>query len=147
VTQEARVKRPDLVLAALASAGGSSFTPVQVQKLFFLIDRNIADLTGGPHFHFQPYSYGPFDKAVYEELERLNSAGLVDIDSTASVKSFRLTVTGQEKGEAVANTLPAGVRQYLADVTTFVRSLPFSKLVSAIYRAYPEMRKNSVFQE
>jgi uncharacterized protein len=141
------VERPDLVLAALASADGGSFTPVQVQKLFFLVDRNISGDTGGPHFNFHPYSYGPFDKAVYEELERLNEQGLVDIDSTGSVKSFRLTVSGQAKGTAASGLLPENARHYIGEVTAFVRSLPFSKLVSAIYRAYPEMRQNSVFQE
>lgn len=141
------MERRELILATLASADGGSFTPVQVQKLFFLIDRNIGELTGGPHFNFQPYSYGPFDKTVYEELERLHVGGLVDIDSTGSVKSFRLTVSGQEKGLDASAHLPEKAKQYISVASKFVRSLPFSKLVSAIYRAYPEMRQNSVFQE
>lgn len=64
--------RQDLVLAALAAAGeNAAFAPVQVQKFFFLIDREGAHLFGGPHFHFTPYDYGPFDSAVYEALDLL----------------------------------------------------------------------------
>ena len=50
--------RRDYVLATL-SAGGehTSFSPAQVQKLFFLIDREIPQWVGGPHFRFEPYDY------------------------------------------------------------------------------------------
>jgi hypothetical protein len=44
---------------------------VQVQKLFFLLDENIAADLGGRQFSFEPYDYGPFDRAVYSELELL----------------------------------------------------------------------------
>jgi len=54
--------RGDLVLAALAAGGvGASYSPVQVQKLLFLIDREAANLVDGPHFSFRPYDYGPFE--------------------------------------------------------------------------------------
>jgi hypothetical protein len=35
------VKRSDLVLAVLASAEGGALSPVQVQKLFFILDMRI----------------------------------------------------------------------------------------------------------
>ena len=35
------MSKEELLLAALASAKGSSFSPVQIQKLLFLIDRRI----------------------------------------------------------------------------------------------------------
>lgn len=63
--------REDLVLACLAPAKGALHSPVQVQKMFFLIDRNISEDIEGPLFDFHPYDYGPFDKAVYETLEKL----------------------------------------------------------------------------
>ncbi len=134
------MERTNLVLATLASVEGASFSPVQVQKLFFLIDKNIAVLIGGPHFNFEPYSYGPFDKGVYEELERLNAVGLVDIDTTGHVKAFRLTVKGQAQGMANLNQMAERAAKYVKEAATFVLSLPFSKLVTAIYRAYPVPR-------
>jgi hypothetical protein len=37
-------------------------------------------------------------------------------------------------------------RDYIDRESIFVRSLSFPELVAAIYKAYPEMRANSVFQ-
>lgn len=141
------MERTELVLAALAPAEGAALTPVQVQKLFFLIERNVSSSVGGPHFSFQPYHYGPFDREVYLELEALSARGLVDIDIDRGWKTYRLTVEGQRNGESHLAGLPNSVRDYLKKASDFVRRLSFSELVRAIYHAYPEMRSNSVFQE
>jgi hypothetical protein len=47
----------------------------KVQKLLFLIDREIPRLVGGPHFNFQSYDFGPFDRDVYDTLEALAAQG------------------------------------------------------------------------
>jgi hypothetical protein len=136
--------RREIVLAALAPANGGSFTPVQVQKLFFLIDREAADLVGGPYFNFRPYHYGPFDKAVYFELDSLSQEGLVDINNDG--RSYSLTSNGQDLGRTLLIGLPKNAREYVERACDFVRRQSFSSLVSAIYKAYPDMRINSVFQ-
>ncbi len=137
--------REEIILAALAPAKGKALTPVQVQKLFFLIDRNIPKLVGGPHFDFQPYNYGPFDKAVYDELELQRAAGNVELVPQRTWNDFRLTEEGQARGEATFATLDAKARDYIERTVEFVMSLSFTELVSAIYKAYPDMQVNSVF--
>jgi uncharacterized protein len=137
--------RRELILAALAPAQGASHTPVQVQKLFFLIDKNIAPQVKGPHFNFQPYHYGPFDSDVYEELSRLAATGHVDIDQ-GKWKTYRLTVAGQLEADKHLAKLDAKAAEYIRNISDFVRSLSFTKLVASIYKKYPEMRANSVFQ-
>ena len=67
------------MLAAMSPAGTGFFTPVQVQKMFFLLDMNISDETEGEQFDFVAYDYGPFDVDVYIELEELEDEGLVEI--------------------------------------------------------------------
>jgi hypothetical protein len=65
-----RMTRTEVVLSALAAGGeNATFLPVQVQKLFFLIDREASHLVGGRKFSFEPCDYGQFDSAVYEELD------------------------------------------------------------------------------
>ena len=140
------MNRRNLVLAALAPGGGARYTPVQVQKLLFLIDRRIPAAVNGPHFNFQPYHYGPYDRAVYGELNVLAAAGLVDIDDRHSVRSFALTVAGQREGERLLNDLEPKARSFVVRISEFVRNASFSDLVSAIYREFPDMRVNSVFQ-
>ena len=60
------IGRSQVVLAAMAAGGpGAGFFPIQLQKVLFLIDREIHEFVNGPHFHFIPYHYGPCDKDIY----------------------------------------------------------------------------------
>jgi|SRR6185295_14302298 len=140
------VSREDVVLAALSPAGSVPHTPVQVQKLLFLIDRNVSALLGGSKFAFQPLHYGPFDRQVYASLEGLAQQGLVEITSGRNWPEYRLTPTGQSRAASVLTNLDEQARDYIDRASAFVRSLSFPELVAAIYKAYPEMRANSVFQ-
>lgn len=131
----------------MAQGHGASYTPVQLQKLFFLIDKNIGKELGGPFFNFQPYHYGPFDSEVYSSAARLSMFDLVDINQEInSVRTYRLTVKGQEKGEEILSALEPDYREYIARIEDFVRRLGFKELIEAIYRAYPEMKVNSIFR-
>lgn len=137
----------ELALAALSPAKGAWHTPVQVQKLLFLIERQRPDIvTEGPHFEFLPYHYGPFDKGVYEELEALCTSGLVQTRQSGAWKSFALTETGEKSGTEFLDQLDPATRTFVEKTSAFVRSQSFSGLVSAIYKAFPEMKVNSVFR-
>jgi len=138
--------KKEIVLAALAPAKGSRHTPVQVQKLLFIIDKEIPALVNGPYFNFQPYNYGPFDKAVYDELIELASEGYVETIPENTWLSYRLTQTGQGEGDRLLGSLHADAQEYIGKASEFIRSLSFLQLVSAIYKAYPEMQVNSVFR-
>ena len=137
-----------LVLAALAPARGKFHTPVQLQKLLFLIDKNVGEAVEGPHFDFQPYDYGPFDKEVYTTVNELAKQELVQAAETGrGWKKFALTANGQKSGDDALANLDGPVRAYVEELSEFVLSLSFPQLVSAIYKAYPDMRANSVFKE
>jgi uncharacterized protein len=139
--------REQLILAAMATADRPNHMPVQLQKLFFLIDRRMPKAVDGPHFDFQPYHYGPFDRAVFDVLEKLAAKGLVEVErqSDRRWKKYRLTEQGQERGAKILKTLQEPTRTYLERLSRYVRSMSFPELVSAIYDAYPEMKVNSVF--
>lgn len=139
--------RQTLVLAALSPAGLAVYEPVQVQKLFFLIDQNIASLVDGPHFSFYPYNYGPFDASVYGTLEDLATTQLIEISHDGFKRVYRLTESGLKAGQESLSSLSGAAQDYIRRISSFVRELSFSQLVSAVYKAYPEMRANSVFQE
>lgn len=144
-----RLGTRDLVLAGLSPANGLPHSPVQVQKLFFLLDRNLPSTLGAPFFSFEPYDYGPFDRAVYDELVALAADGLVEVAPSLGSRwrTYRLTSAGQMQGDEVLSRLEPAARQYIEKANSWVRSLSFTELVSAIYRAFPDMRVNSVFEE
>lgn len=134
------MEKKDILLVALYASNGVPLGPVQVQKLLFLIDREISELVGGPFFNFQPYYYGPFDKAVYEELEQLAEMGKVEITPVQRWNTYRLTKSGQGEGEKLFNALPPKAKEYIQKASEFVRNKSFKDLVAAIYQKYPEMR-------
>ena len=134
------------VLMALAAGGEKKYSPVQVQKLLFLLDDNIPDAIGGPHFDFQPYDYGPFDREVYSVLERLAGQAMVSILTTERGRNnYTLTPTGLEEGRKLFQSLSVEPREYAEKIAQFVTTVSFSQLVSTIYSHYPAMKVNSVF--
>lgn len=140
--------RENFVLAALSPSGSASYSPVQVQKLLFLLDRNVSDRIGGPFFDFQPYDYGPFDRSVYAVLENLHAKQLVDVAPVPGRRwnMYKLTESGQTIGDQLRHDLSSPVNKYMENVSQYVRRQSFADLVSAIYQQYPEMKENSVFQ-
>jgi uncharacterized protein len=139
--------RDDIILAALAAGGeGATFLPVQVQKLFFLVDREASQLVGGPHFNFRPYDYGPFDRLVYDSLDLLSNHGLASVLSSGKYRTYCLTSAGYQRGKEQLERLPENAQTYIAKVSTWVRTLSFEQLVASIYKAYPDMKVNSVFR-
>jgi uncharacterized protein YwgA len=138
----------DLLLAALSAGGTCEYTPVQVQKLVFLIERNVPVDIGGPVFDFKAYDYGPFDSTIYDVLRELDAQGLaVSALTSRGWKKYQLTESGVREGSKLLENLPKRASDYVRNVSTFVRRLNFAELVSAIYKAYPEMKANSVFRD
>lgn len=137
----------EIILASMATSDGAIHTPVQIQKLLFLIDKRLVDELGGPFFNFIAYDYGPFDKEIYRILESLAIEDLVEIieDEEIRWKRYRLTFKGQRQGEIILNSLDDDAADYIRKLSKFVRKLSFPQLVSTIYNEYPEMRENSVF--
>lgn len=139
-------RRKEIVLAALSPAGREMHAPVQVQKLFFLIDREISDLINGPYFNFRSYSYGPFDGAVYEEMKDLSDEDYIRIFKGGNWENYELTLKGQVLGEEIFRLLPHEAQDYIKKAMEFVRNQSFTQLVCAICKACPDMRGKGVFQ-
>jgi hypothetical protein len=143
------MNRRDLVLAVLAASGGRPYTPVQIQKALFLISRNTGHVIDeGEGFNFQPYDYGPFDKAVYTEAEGLMADGRAEIAPSGfgSWSTYAASDVGVVRGRQLLNDLRPETRDYILGVCEWVRRLSFNSLVKSIYDAYPEMRARSIFR-
>lgn len=138
------MKRSEIVLAAMAAGGSEArYSPVQLQKLLFLIDREIPEHVGGPHFRFKPYYYGPFDEEVYAEIFALAHSGFVNVDTTKRHCLFLLTDSGNTLGAHIVTGLAAPVSRYLEETSAWVCALSFRQLLTAIYRDFPDMAIHS----
>lgn len=134
----------DLVLAALAAGGQRAvYNPTHVQKLFFLIDRELAAWVDGPYFNFQPYHYGPFDRKVYDVLTTLAAKSLVTIHQENEFPVYALTDQGQFEGYACLSKQSDEVVRCLTQCARWVRTQSFQSLLTEIYARYPDMTVNS----
>lgn len=145
---EADVDRSDVVLGALAAGGSDArYSPVQIQTLLFLIDREIPEDIGGPHFDFQPYHCGPYDPAVVAVAKRQAGDGKVVVDGNGPFEVYSLSEPGLREGLAALKRMPRAASRYVAKASEWVLSQTFGTLVSAIYRQYPDMAQNSRIPE
>jgi len=138
----------DWTLLAIACAEGAPLTPVQLQKVLFLLGERQKKVVGSGFYHFRPYNYGPFSPDIYRDAETLESEGLVQIDRDAPQRTwalYRATPEGLRWAQELAATIPPVSSDYLRRLVEWARSLSFHQLVSAVYRAYPTQRARSIF--
>ncbi len=143
------MSREEYVLIGLAPARGAPHTPVQVQKLFFIVQTDAKESCslGHAHFDFKPHHFGPFDKEVYTELENLQRQGLVEISFDGSgLRNYRLTLAGQARADALLNGIDDRSRNFVEAISQWIRKQSFFALVNTVYELYPETAVNSVFR-
>lgn len=105
---------------------------MKAQKFFFLLDRKVSKHSGGPFFRFRPYAYGPFDEAVYNEIEAPARAGYVDIIGSPGDprRKFQLTPQGRLKGRQQLKSLDEKAAQFMRELATVISDMSFAELVS-----------------
>lgn len=140
------MQRTDWLLLGLAAANGKPLTPVQLQKLLFLLREAKPDIGENELYEFVPYHYGPFDSTIYSDAEQLSQQGLVTIDRNPSLRRYAITPAGMAKAAELRGRAPAGAVSYLTSLVEWILPLNFTQLVKAIYDKYPQYRQNSVFQ-
>lgn len=142
------MKRSEIVLAAMAAGGSEArYSPAQLQKLLFLIDREIPEHVGGPHFRFKPYYYGPFDKEVYAATFALVRGRFVNVDTTERHCLFLLTDSGTTLGTKLLTGLATPVSRYLEEASEWVRARSFRQLLTAIRSCFPDMAIHSLLPQ
>jgi hypothetical protein len=103
------MQRRDWALLALAAAAGEELTPVQLQKVLFLVGECQRNKVGGGFYAFRPYNFGPFSADVYSDAEQLEREGLARIDRGAPGRSWSLyaiTPEGNARAREVALEAP-----------------------------------------
>jgi uncharacterized protein YwgA len=145
------MEKKDWTLIVVAAAGDRPLQPAHLQKALFLLDRNLTttDLTVDTFYDFQAYDYGPFCSEIYWDAEGLEREGMlhIDVPHNLSYRLYSATESGKERARVLRENLRTEAQNYLDALVKWVQSQSFRNLVSTIYRNYPDMRVNSVFQE
>jgi len=143
------MNRKDWLLLAIASAGTSGLSPVQLQKSLFLLGRKRKKYVGADFYEFEPHNYGPFSKDIYTDADLLGAAGYVTKERQPgkSWSVFRPTDAGGAVARKLRPSVPKEALSYLVEAVPWVKGQSFYDLVQTIYKHYPEYRANSVFRD
>lgn len=143
------VVKKDWTLLAIGSSADGTLSPVQLQKSLFIFGQMKKKIVGPSFYTFEPYNYGPFCQAIYSDAEVLECEGNIQIQRSLSRRwpEYSVTKAGMERVEEVKGKISEEDYDYLSEVVNWSRSLTFAQLVKAIYKKYPEYKKNSVFQD
>lgn len=167
----------DAVILLLGSDAGRRESTGEVrgitrlEKLVFLLERETEagkHLTESPAF--EAYNFGPFSQKVYQAIDTLVSAGLVEDsaqlsqntedtwelnrvigdDSAApsySTRNFRLTKLGEEYFDALRSELPATVVDQAGDLRKKFSGWPLRELVRYVYERYDSFTEKSLIRD
>jgi uncharacterized protein YwgA len=142
------MERKHWTLLVIDEAGLPGLSPVQLQKILFLIGRNLPTEVGNLYYEFVPYNYGPFDSRVYSDAQHLVNQGLVQMIQVAgrNWSYYAITETGSQMAQHIRETeINDRTAKYITTVVKWVQSLSFAQLLAAIYQQYPEFKAKSVF--
>jgi uncharacterized protein len=145
------VTRRDWLLLFIAYEGApSGLDPVRLQKGMFLFAQE-ADVPEGEKYAFRAYNYGPMSRDIYDDLDQLVAAGVVEEVPVEgqSWSRYRPTAGGVRRGEELlgeAKNLRADAAQQLYDTKHSVASMTFNALLEDVYERYPEYATESLFR-
>jgi DNA-binding MarR family transcriptional regulator len=104
-------------------------------------------------YNFIPYNHGPCSFEVYEDLEKLERMGLIEIEveiyepkiagDWQIVKKIKLTEKGKEIAEKIYNELDNVTKVKLNELLETFSKYSFAGLIHYIYGKYPEECKGT----
>lgn len=134
-TEEELKERGKWLLSLLYSVGGSLEGATRLQKLLFLMKRELG--INLPYQH-APFKHGPFCGEVYLDLMDLENAGWVNvIREVAEPVLISLTEEGKRVAKEITESLPPEVLQALSKVKEF-NKMSLSQLLEYVYSKYPK---------
>ena len=165
---------PDIILLLLAAptrwkqAENRINGITRLEKLLFLVDKECkSELNVAEPFSFVPYHYGPYSKEVYEAVELLEEAGLLEewreftdseldraeellySDMTTEIsyeRQFFLTADGESVANYLANRHPQ-LQKKIGCLKDQYAGLTLQNLIFHVYSNYPDYAERSVIRD
>jgi len=135
------MRRRDWLLLAI----GDFMEPIQVQKTMFLF----AKRAGAPttqQYQFKPYNWGPYAALIYADLGSLRAEGLIQLEPhPGGWSAYTTTPEGEQRAGEIRAEAPKALVKALDEQRAWVKSRSFRKLLSDVYKAYPEYAERSLF--
>lgn len=141
----------------------------RLEKLMFLLSKEteLSDLMG-EDMEFTAHNFGPFSSKIYQMIDVLAAAGLVEDSSKAaksneeswessqligdgqdrySTRNFKLTERGSRYYSALTSELPEDAENVVSRFKEKFGALPLRQLIRYVYKKYPEYTENSLIKD
>lgn len=143
---EASRNRRRWLLRVMGLANGTfQMDQTRAIKAAFLLQEKFGEWTN-LNYRFTAYNYGPWDAQVKDDLHALTQEGCVRMTPTGgNTILYSLTPWGQKRSADLVAELDFDQMAATQQISYFVTSLSWSKLVQSIYDDYPEQKANSIF--
>ena len=142
----------------------------RLEKLIFLVEHetDLRTLLTEPA-DFEAYNFGPFSGKVYQAVDTLVAAGLLEDSAELAssrddsweaekvvgaqpadpyaTRNFTLTDRGRKYYQALIAELPPLTEKLLEQFKTRFGALPLRQLIRYVYKKYPDFTKNSLIKD
>ncbi|MEM0358884.1 MAG: winged helix-turn-helix transcriptional regulator [Candidatus Hadarchaeales archaeon] len=137
--REEVMERGKWILALLYSLGGAVEGSVRLQKLLFLLKRELG--VDSLPYRFLPYLRGPYSEEIPDDVLELERAGLVRVERELLEPVFcSLTPEGEKMASELFNGLPEEIRKKMEELKKF-NGMGLKELLEYVYSKYPEESK------
>lgn len=163
-----------LLLGAPSNAGldGQLEGITRLEKLVFLLERETSARNWlGEDADFEPYDFGPFSSKVYQAIDTLSAAQIIEglsasaktsadnweqynvigermpADDPYITRSFQLTDRGWRYYSKLVEQLPDGAIDELVQFKNRFARLPLRQLVRYVYQRYKDFTHESVIRD
>jgi uncharacterized protein YwgA len=132
------MNKNEFVFKTLSLLKDKNFSPVQIQKLFFLLEKRL-DVK---YFDFKPCNYGPYSFELQNFLDAMSSFGGIELQNINGINHYKIS---QDNLQNMDDFFDEKKRNFIIQLGDFIKSLSFKELCMSIYKEFPEMAENSVF--
>ncbi len=143
-------RRDWLVLLIAFEGAPRGLDPIRLQKAMFLFAQE-TDVPEDQKYEFRAYNYGPMSRGVYEDIDDLVEAGLVEKLPVVgqSWSRYNPTPEGVARGHELLERALAehsAAAGALYDLKQSVASMTFNALLEDVYERYPDYATESLFR-
>ena len=147
------IDKRTLLLAILCLSKGKVIRgKTRLAKMVYIVEYKLLErgLIETPPFHYTWYKYGPFNKEVFDEMEKLVKEGLVELGYKTKVIRFMeapLEVVTETHYRLVGRGLcekldiPAELTEVIRETVQSLEDLPLSMIIRKVYREVPLDRR------
>ena len=149
--------KDDFVIKTFSLIPEVQLSPIQTQKLFFLIGERLQEVCGPEikQFDFQPYYYGPFDKDLSRLLRLFVQSNILVPYTISHDECYQLAICrveyyqiNKQKIVDTSGFFNEKIRNYIKNqLVEFVRRVSFRDLCFSIHKEFPDMAINSILVE